>query len=342
MTETDLARRIPVYPTELVTRSHITLAPIKPASQGAGGRYGVDGESVCFVPKYPFLAGTSYTVLVHQSLDRHNDVPTFELEDFEQLTILRPLASSERTTRVVEIYPTAVSLPRNHLRFYVHFSNPMSEGFVETHVHVVRADTGEPLIGAFLAMEHELWDPERRRVTILFDPARIKRGLAPHEEVGYALREGVPVELVVDDGFVDANGLELASGSSRRYDVSSDVRKRVEPNEWELASPTGGTLDPLVVRFDRPLDHALLYRCLAVVDGNDRPVAGRVSVPAGEASWVFTPMAPWPRAGLQLIVDTTLEDLAGNSVARVFDRDLSDDEHAPLAAGHVTLDFVPS
>ncbi|MEX1006377.1 MAG: hypothetical protein WD271_00860 [Acidimicrobiia bacterium] len=329
MPETDLARRLPVYATELVGPSSPTL----PAPPGVGGRYDVDDDAVCFLPKYPFLAGTSYTVLVHHSVDRDDGVITFELEDFEPVTILRPLASSEPTTRVVEIYPTAASLPRNHLRFYVHFSNPMSEGFVDAHVHVVRADTGEPLVAAFLPMEHELWDPERRRVTILFDPARIKRGLAPHEEAGYALREGVPVALVVADDFVDADGRQLASGSSRRYDVSGDVHKRVDPNEWELASPAGGTLRPLVVRFDRPLDHALLHRCLAVVDGNDRRVAGRVSVPAGEGSWAFTPTTPWPRAGLRLIVDTTLEDLAGNSVARVFDRDLSDADHAPIAVG---------
>jgi hypothetical protein len=337
MDETDRARRMPVYPTELLVAS-----AFKPAHDGVGGRYEIDGESVCFVPTYPFLAGTSYTVLVHRSIDVDRDLTTFELEDFESFEAVVPVTSSEPTTRVVEIYPTAVVIPRNQLRFYVHFSNPMSEGCVEDHVHVVRADTGEPLTAAFLPMEHELWDPERRRVTILFDPARIKRGLLPHEEAGSAMCEGVPVELVVDDRFVDADGRQLAAGGSRRYDVGPDVRARVRPEAWHLAPPAAGSQDPLVVRFDRPLDHALLQRCLAVADGDGGRVAGRLSVPGGEEEWEFTPTAPWPRARHQLIVDTTLEDLSGNSVARVFDRDLSDADHAPLAAGYLTLDFTPS
>ena len=41
------------------------------------------------------------------------------------------------------------------------------------------------------------------------------------------------------------------------------------------------------------------------------------------------------------MVDTTLEDLAGNSVARVFDRELADPEHDPIAAKTVTLEFRP-
>ena len=45
---------------------------------------------------------------------------------------------------------------------------------------------------------------------------------------------------------------------------------------------------------------------------------------------------------MRLVVDTTLEDLAGNSVARVFDRDLADAAHTPIAASAVTLEFHPT
>jgi hypothetical protein len=42
------------------------------------------------------------------------------------------------------------------------------------------------------------------------------------------------------------------------------------------------------------------------------------------------------------VVDAMLEDVAGNSVARVFDRDLGDAAHAPLEARLVTREFTPS
>jgi hypothetical protein len=41
-----------------------------------------------------------------------------------------------------------------------------------------------------------------------------------------------------------------------------------------------------------------------------------------------------------LVVDTILEDLAGNSLARVFDRDLSRPEDAPVDAARTTVDFA--
>jgi hypothetical protein len=217
----------------------------------------------------------------------------------------------------------------------------MSEGFVAEHVHVVDALTREPLLGALLPMEPELWDTERTRVTVLFDPARIKRGLAPHREAGYPLREGATIEVVVDNGFADAHGRSLADTLHRRYRVGGDVRRRVEPNEWTLQPPAAATRDPLVVRFDRPLDHALLRRCLGVVDGDGTRVPGRMVVPDGERSWEFVPSVAWHAGRHGLAIDTALEDLAGNSVARVFDRDLADPTHDPIPDKTVTLEFRP-
>ena len=63
MAQPDRARRIPVYPTELV-RSAVGASNL----QSVAGHYEVDGDTLCFVPRYPLLAGTSYTVLVHHSL----------------------------------------------------------------------------------------------------------------------------------------------------------------------------------------------------------------------------------------------------------------------------------
>ena len=72
----------------------------------------------------------------------------------------------------------------------------MSEGFAARGVQVLRADSGQPLQGVFLTMDPELWDPERRRLTLLLDPGRIKRGLVPNLEAGYPLNEGNPDHLV--------------------------------------------------------------------------------------------------------------------------------------------------
>ena len=82
------------------------------------------------------------------------------------------------------------------------------------------------------------------------------------------------------------------------------------------------------MRFDRPLDHALLQHCIEVKDDAGRPVRGQPEVGPAERSWTFTPAAPWAEGDYRLAVDPRLEDLAGNSLARVFDRDLERDDAA--------------
>ena len=67
-----------------------------------------------------------------------------------------------------------------------------------------------------------------------------------------------------------------------------------------------------------------------------------VTLPAGERSWELTPNASWRDAPHRLVVDTTLEDLAGNSVARVFDRDIDDPAHTPIAEREVAVEFRPT
>ncbi|MBM3946135.1 MAG: hypothetical protein FJ315_01885, partial [SAR202 cluster bacterium] len=298
------------------------------------GRFEVDGDSVCFMPRFPFVGGMGYSLLVRWPPE--GSAPARP----EVWTVQRPAKALASTTDVLAIYPSSERAPLNLLKLYVHFSNPMSEGRATRAVHVLRADDREPLDGVFLVMEPELWDRERRRLTLLLDPARIKRGLVPHEEAGYPLTEGVPVVVTVDRQFRDASGRPLRQGTERRYEVGPPVRARVDPAAWKFRWPAAGSTDPLTVEFDRPLDHALLQHSLRVLDGAGMPVAGRGSTGAGEGSWRFEPRTAWREGRYVVAVNPLLEDLAGNSLVRVFDRDLMRAEDAPAAAAHVAIGFT--
>jgi hypothetical protein len=298
------------------------------------GRFALDGDAVCFIPRFPFVDGASYSLLVHLALgDGRSDPETW--------TIQRPARAGSPETSVVAIYPTATELPVNQLKLYVRFSHPMSEGWAARAVHVLRADTHEPLADVFLRMEPELWDSDRERLTLLLDPGRIKRGLVPNQEAGYPLTEGVPVVVTIDANFRDAAGRPLRADAERRYAVGPPLRARIDPARWRLHEPAAGSADPLSVEFDRPLDHGLLQHCLWVNDAAGAPVAGHGSVGQGERSWRFQPQSPWKQGRHALIVDPRLEDLAGNSLIRVFDRDLTRAEDASADARHVALDFIP-
>jgi hypothetical protein len=174
----------------------------------------------------------------------------------------------------------------------------------------------------------------------LLDPGRLKRGLAPHLDVGYPLEPGREVELVVDAAYPDAAGRPLVAPTTRRFKVAPSLRGRVDPARWRLTPPRPRSADPLRVAFDRPLDHALAARCLEVLDAASRPVAGSTALAEGERGWRFVPALPWGLGHHRLIVAPELEDVAGNSVIRPFDRDLSRPEDDPAAPGAVVLSFL--
>ena len=144
-----------------------------------------------------------------------------------------------------------------------------------------------------LSSDYELWDGAHRRLTVLMDPARIKRGLPAHRHAGYPIRVGEPFRLVVDAGFRDARGAPLRTGIEKPYDVVPDERRRVDPADWKLWNPSRHTFEPLEVSFDRPLDYALLSRCLHVVGPGGRRVVGAEDVGPEERSWRLTPGEPW-------------------------------------------------
>ena len=324
----ELGRRLAVLPSELV-EAGADLRALQPLA----GRFEIDQDAICFISRFPFLDGMSYSLLV-DSVPEEGRVDSLEI-----WTIQRPAPEGTPTTDVAAIYPSADELPVNQLKLYVHFSSPMSEGWAARAVHVHRADNDQSLDGVFLAMEPELWDRERRRLTLLLDPGRIKRGLVPNEEAGYPLIEGVPTIVTIDTEFRDAAGRPLRAGAERRYEIGPPVRVRVNPADWRYHCPTVGSTDPLIVEFDRPLDHALLEHSLWVNDATGVPLAGRGSVGPGEQSWRFEPHSPWEEGHFIAIVDPRLEDLAGNSLVRVFDRDLMRAEDAPADARHVAIDF---
>jgi hypothetical protein len=315
--------------TGLPAGSDVRVFPETDATAGSlppmAGRLEQDGDSLCFVPRFAFLDGTSYTVTVNGT---------------SAAVLVRAGPGRPATTEVTEIRPTAAQVPVNLLRLYVWFSAPMSEGNAAGQVRLAR-DDGAAIAGALLPAEHELWDASHRRLTVLLDPARIKRGLPGHQEGGYPLRSGEPFRLVVGSGFRDAQGLRLKAPAQRRYQVGGEERRHVDPATWVLAEPPAGTREPLLVTFGRPLDHGLLARCLHVRGPGGQPVDGLAQAGPGEQSWQLVPTRAWTPAVHRLIVDPVLEDLAGNSVSRVFDRDLTRPQDQPRPARPVAIGFRP-
>ncbi len=198
----------------------------------------------------------------------------------------------------------------------------MSRGEAWDRIRLVDAG-GKPLDLPFLELDQELWDPEQRRLTVLFDPGRIKRGVKPRDESGTALERGKEYALVIDSAWHDANGQPLESGHIKQFSVVAEDRVPLDLATWTIDKPGAGTREPLRVRLPEPADHALLERMISVeLDG--RRLIGKATGEQEDRVWSFVSDVPWTPGEYSLAVNTALEDLAGNRVGRAFDVDVFD------------------
>jgi hypothetical protein len=282
------------------------------------GEHRVDGDLIVFAPRFPLRPGLKYRVvfdpaaLPGESLDGNAG----RIESI----IALPARRTAPATTVAAVYPSGGELPENLLKFYVHFSAPMRRGDIYRRVRIVDAQ-GEVVPAAFLEIGEELWDRDGRRLTLLFDPGRIKRGLKPREDAGTPLVAGHVYVFVIDATCRDARGMPLVKAFRKEFRVTAPDAVQPDPKSWRVTAPLADSRQPLVVKFDEPLDHAMLQRVLRVRGPSGAFVVGDVAVDQGETHWSFRPAAPW-QAGLHaLVVDTTLEDRAGNSIGRPFEVD---------------------
>jgi hypothetical protein len=286
------------------------------------GSYTVEGTVLTFRPRWPLTPGMHVRAVFH--------LPG---EAAVEAAFDTPKSAPAAPTRIEHVYPTADVLPSNTLKLYIYFSAAMRRGEAWQHIRLLDSQ-GVAVKLPFLEIDQELWDPANTRLTVLFDPGRIKRGLLPLRESGPNIEEGRQYTLAIGHEWLDANGEPLAANFAKPFRVVEAERAPVDPAQWRISPPRPGTADPLIVDFPRPLDYALLQHAIAV-DG----VSGKVEVARGETQWRFTPEAPWKRAEYRLTVNTTLEDLAGNRVGRAFDVDKFQEVTAQIQTETVSIPF---
>jgi hypothetical protein len=269
------------------------------------------GDSLVFTPRFPPRPGLRYRAVYRESAAASPVVSVFDV----------PAAAAKPKTAVVRIDPTADVLPENLLKLYLNFSAPMSRGEAYGRVRLLDA-AGRAVELAFLEIDQELWDPEARRLTLLFDPGRVKRELLPNREVGSPLREGATYTLVVDGGWPDADGNALERETRKTFRVGPPDHEPPRTSAWRLSRPRAGSREPLLVTFPESMDRALLERVLEVADDSGARVAGSAAIEGNETRWLFTPREAWRPGEHALRAAAILEDLAGNSLLRPFEVDV--------------------
>jgi hypothetical protein len=266
------------------------------------GAYSIEGGALTFRPRYPLASGVTYRAVFHAP----ESAPV-------EATFHGPEAVAMPETRITAIYPSSPVLPANQLKLYLVFSAPMQGGDFWSAIHLIDQD-GKPAYLPFVGQE--LWNRDNTRLTLIFDPGRIKRGVKPNVDLGPVLVEGKRYTLIIDREFRDVRGRPLAEPFRHEFAVGGDERRGVDTALWKVFQPNAGTRDPLIIRFDRPMDYALLGDVFQI-----SAVAGVGTIASNETEWRFQPTQPWTSGEHQVVIDMALEDLAGNRIGRPFDVD---------------------
>ncbi len=301
------------------------------------GTYAVQGSDLIFTPSFPVDAGRIYDVTLRPSRLPGGQRGAADVQVTVASAKKTPL--NQPATTISLVTPTVSVLPENQLKFYLHFSAPMSRGEAYRHI-TLRTEAGEVVAHPFLELPEELWDPELRRFTLLLDPGRIKRGLKPREQFGPPLETGRAYTLEISADWLDANGRPLAAPLRKAFRVADPDDTQPNVERWKIQWPTQATRQPVTIEFDEPLDHGLLQRMIWIVDAEDRVLTGDVRTSDHDRRWEWTPDASWQPGRYRLVIDTRLEDLAGNSLARPFEVDLFETVEREVTRKTQELEFT--
>ena len=271
------------------------------------GKYEIIEDTLVFKPYFPFRYGLTYSARINKKLVFRFKIPYPE-------HIVAP--------ELEAIYPSDNIIPENQLKFYIHFNQPMSEGYAYQCIRLVSLANGI-VEDPFVQLQPELWDEDRQRLTLWLDPGKIKRGLNPNLERGTPLQNGQEYVLLINRGWKSTFNLPLKANYHKSFKVVEADRTKPSVNSWKIKPPQSPIGSALLIQFHEALDHALLLNTIKVYDASGKTINGEIRILEQEHQWAFTPNNPWKKGAYKIQIDAKLEDLAGNNLNRLFDRDLA-------------------
>ena len=144
----------------------------------------------------------------------------------------------------------------------------------------------------------------------------------------------------MDKDWKDKFGNPIRDGKAFRFAVGNADRQKPIPRLWELREPSNGSSEPLVLQFDEVLDYALLQHTITIWNQQNQSIKGRVEIVQKQKEWHFYPDLPWASGEYRIMIDSKLEDLAGNNLNRLFDVDLQAQDQTPSSEAYHYRQFT--
>jgi hypothetical protein len=179
-----------------------------------------------------------------------------------------------------------------------------------------------------------------RYLTVLLDPGRLKRRVGPNVELGPPLKAGRKYTLEIGSEMNDMFGRPLREPFRKHFIVSDPVREQISVEDWKILSPATGGREALVVTFPNSLDWVLLLRTITIRSVDGSLIHGQIVVDQCERRWSFIPSSPWAAGVYHILVESSLEDVCGNSVTAAFDRPLRRDPNLAIETKGASLSFA--
>jgi hypothetical protein len=141
--------------------------------------------------------------------------------------------------------------------------------------------------------------------------------------MGNPLEKGKQYSVNVSKEWKDVQGLPLKETYTRVFIVGERDNASPQLRSWKLSVPGTQTIKPLQITTHEPLDYFLLQETIKIINEKGDEVDGYLTVMNQETSFEFIPASPWQTGTYRLRVASYLEDLAGNNLQRLFDRDIT-------------------
>ena len=287
------------------------------------GNYFQRANTIIFEPRFPFIPGIGkYQAVIDWQQFRKNAADVALISPGRSEVSFEPRAITAANTRVVSIFPDAIEIPENILRFYIGFSGPVARGSLSDWIRLETRD-GVEVSAFFLDNREPLWNRERTRLTLLLDPARAKRGVLANRILGRALKQEESYRLTISSKMKDAAGHSLQDDFEHIFTAGPPVEMVLSMDDVQVSKIKVGTSEPIEISFPAIMDYFQLSGRMTIKRDRRDIVAGRLSLGTRPSSVTFTPELPWQAQAYVLQITGDAEDVSGNTFSAAFDHDAS-------------------
>ena len=182
-----------------------------------------------------------------------------------------------------------------------------------------------------------MWNENRTEVTLIVDPGRVKLGLLANNKMGRAFDVGKRYTLNIDSLLLDFNDQQLKENFIKSFIAVQEDIIAPDTKLWQLTLPKVNTQDVITIDFKDKIDHISAQTFIKVFQ-NDKEIQGLISLSNEEQKYIFKPVKNWKKGSYQILVHSSLEDIAANSVNQVFDHKPPD--FNPKNKENLTLNFI--